>query len=180
MDISEISKALNGLQFKQSDFEFENFFIEATQTHSRQLVAVMVEIERLHAEQMILSEKIKSTDSKGTAVLLNRELNNVKNQYDRLVEWYDNLSPADRKSMIANFENEEPAYWANYLGRQAALEILTVGRTVKQTMDMMSNLPVDEFEEAVRICARFANLIKDTTTEVESGMGININGVLEG
>ena len=177
MDINEISDALDGLHVDCSEYEFQNFFLETYPTSARQLIAVMQEIERLHAHQLTLKYDLECTSLPGKKMLLQRELRNIKKRYEQLIFWYDQIDPDMRRAILNSFDSQEPEYWANHLGRQAALELLTMGRSSKKTMDMMSNLPIDAFEEAVRICLRYANLIKDTTSGVEQAMGVSITGM---
>ena len=60
MNISEIVQALNNISIAESNFEFENFFLETFPTKSRQLVAVMAEIEKLYSQHLNLTESFKS------------------------------------------------------------------------------------------------------------------------
>lgn len=177
MNISEISSALDSLQLGRSPYEFDNFFLEAYPTSARQLVAVMQEIETLHAEQLMIKEKLDACESAGERMILERKQKVARNKYSQLVSWYDEIDPDMRTAILDSFDLQEPEYWANHLGRQAALELLSTGRTSKPTMDQMSCLPVDAFEEAVRICVRYANLIRETTATVEQSMGASVSGV---
>lgn len=176
MDINEITKILDSLPTGRSDYEFEHFFLESHPTPARQIVAVMKEIELLHAEISRLSVDLNQEKSPN----LQRVLTETKQKYDQAVTWYENIDPDIRDAIISEYSVQEAEYWANYLGRQAALELLTFGRTTKDTMDRMSCLPVEAFEESVRICVRYAALIKNTTASVEETLGINTDGVPNG
>lgn len=180
MNISEISTLLDTLSTGMSDYEFENFFLESFPTSSRQLVSAMKRIEELHFQIEILRNSIDNAKNDLEDLrnaLDRRKLFEMQKQYDQLVFWYQSIDPEIRKKLVDSYEEQEPEYWANYLGRQAAIELLTIGRTTKETMDKMSNLPVDAFEESVRVCTRYAQLIKDTTASVEESLGINVNNL---
>lgn len=180
MNITEITDALDGLPLGFSSYEFENFYLESYPTSARQLVAVMQEIERLHAEQLKLKTKLDETTCEGDRMLLSRQLKTIKVKYDQLVFWYNEIDPDLRTAIMNSLDVQEPDYWANYLGRQAAIELLTLGRTSREVMDKMAQLPVEAFEESVRICVRYANLIKETTASVEQSMGVSVSGVPNG
>jgi len=170
MNITEISKHLDQINTGQSDFEFENFFIETFPTRARQLVAVMLEIEDLHSQ-------ITAAELSGNTQITVRKLTQLKQKLNRLYNWYESIPAKERTEILKNYENEESAYWTNVLGRQAAIEVLTDQKTSAETMNNMSNLPVDEFEEAVRICSKYTALIQDTTESVENSLANNITGI---
>lgn len=158
--INEITTELDKLPTSRTQYEFENFHVESYPTQARQLIAVMKEIERLRLELF------QHSDSQ------HRSYTELKTELNQALEWY-NAIPADtRRVILDNFENQEGQYWAKYLGREAAIEMITIGRTSKETMDKMASLPVSDFEEAVKICVRYASLIKDTTSSVETSLGI--------
>ena len=177
MSILEISKALNSIPTAQSDFEFENFFIETFPTRARQLVAVMLEIEKLYAEKLDLELSINNDSNNNDDIVLKRRLITTTQKLNRLHNWYATIPSKERNEILKNYENEEPTYWANVLGRRAAMEVLTDQRTSKETMDAMSNLPVNEFEESVRICVKYVSLIRNTTEDAEYTMESHITGL---
>lgn len=184
MNIEEISEILDDLPLGNTEYEFENFCLETIPTTSRQLVSVMMEIEDLYAEKQRLEGEISAKTPKQSIkewdrIKINRQLKIVEQKLDQRYSWYQKMEPVVRKATLADYERQEHDYWANYLGRQAALEILTTGRTSKPTMEKMASLPIESFEDAVSICVRFANLVKDTTAVVESSTGVSTAGTQE-
>lgn len=181
MNIEEISKMLDELPLGNTEYEFENFHLESVPTTSRQLVSIMLEIEELYSEKLRLENELHGKNSRQSTknwetIRIHRSLKIVEQKLAQRYDWYQRLEPTMRKSALAEYERQEHDYWANYLGRQAALEILTIGRTSKDTMEKMASLPVESFEDAVSICVRFANLVKDTTAVVESSTGVVPSG----
>jgi hypothetical protein len=73
---------------------------------------------------------------------------------------------------VDNWEHVEKDYWINLLGKQAAIELLTLGRTSLETMNKMVRLPEDGYVKATQICVRLANTIKTTTQDAETKVGI--------
>ena len=89
------------------------------------------------------------------------------------------ISANERDALIKNYEDQEPSYWATKLGKQAALEVLSLSRTSTNTMEMMSNLPMDEFEESVRVCTKYTTLITQSIESVERSMSSITAGLPE-
>jgi hypothetical protein len=176
MDINEITKILDSLPTGRSDYEFEHFFLESQPTPARQIVSVMREIEFLHSEVERLSSEQKTEGQ----LDVRRLIIETTQKLDQAVAWFDNIDPDMRNAIISEYSAQEGEYWSNYLGRQAAIELLTIGKTTKETMNRMSCLPVESFEDAVRICVRYASLIKNTTAAVEETLGINTDGIPNG
>jgi hypothetical protein len=178
MTVKKISALLDSVNLGMSSYEFRNFFLEEHPTNARQLIAVMQDIEKLH--HRIGQAKAMQTELSGQApnLALHRKLKIMKNQYDLLISWYENIDDKTKKNILENFEKEESNYWSNYLGRQAAIELLTIGKPSFDTMDKMVKLPVEDFEKTVRVCVRYANLIKESTTNVEHAMGVSSFGGL--
>jgi hypothetical protein len=177
MDIVEITDLLDTVPTGRTRFELEYFTLEAYPTSSRQLVAAMREIEELDARLKVWTERMANETSEGELMFMHREKKVIEQQLSQLAEWYDRINPSMRSEILKCFESEEPEYWATYLGRQAAIELLTIGKTTKDTMDKMASLPEETFEDAVRVCIRYAAMIKETTMMVESSVGIETRGV---
>lgn len=176
MSIKEISSLLDAVPIGRSKYEFENLYLDQYPTTARRLTAIMEEIEDLYAEQIQLTELINNTTCDSDKIRLHRKIAKSRQRYEQLKTWYDSFDKNDRDHFLRQYENEEPEYWANYLGRQAALELITMHRTSKETMNKMSLLPVEAFEEAVRICVRYSTLIKDVTVSVENTITSNLEG----
>lgn len=167
--IDQIKNHLDIFSTLQSKYEFNNFFIEAVPTPARSLILLMEKIENLHVEISTLTE----FNVNGKNV---REITAKIKQLNMLLEWYNNVE--NPEEILMNFEKEEPKYWAYVLGRDAAIEILSRGVTSKETLNKMSLLPLQDFEEAVRICTKFANMIKNITESVEGEFANVTSGVV--
>lgn len=133
----------------QSDYEFRNFFLEKYPTPARQLTAVLEKITELR-------NQMSNNPEKGYEIQKSLEI---------METWFKSVDNPEK--ILANYENEESEYWSQVLGRDAAIEIISIGKTTAATMAKMSLLPLEDFEESVRICIKFAELIRDTTERVE-------------
>ena len=138
------------------NYQFNNFFLENYPTPARRLVAVMRKIVEL--------EPYTTTPFNTDQIIM----------FKNCVEYYESVK--NKEEVLANFEKEEPIYWSHVLGRAAAIEILSLGRTSPKTMEQMSLLPFHDFEECVRICNKYAAMVTEITEGVEqeiaaAGMG---------
>lgn len=172
MDINKIIDILDTISVDQSEYEFENFFLDTFPTSSRQLIAVMLEIENLYSQQLTIQATIEVCEEPGEIIRLSRSMQKVRKKYDQLVAWFQSIDPSEVLRIANEFDSQESDYWANHLGRAAAIELLTLGKTSKDTMDKMASLPVDAFEASVKICVRYADLIKQTTEGAEKSLGL--------
>lgn len=177
MNISEISSLLDNVPVGQTDFEFEFFNIEMSPTSARQLVSAMEEMESLTARSILVKDQIATATNAGDLIMLKRESRVIDQKLEQLRNWYDRINPGMRTEILGCFESEESEHWANRLGRQAAIELLTLGKTTPGTMDKMSALPEETFENAVRICVRYASMIKEITAKVETSLGVEVNNI---
>jgi hypothetical protein len=91
-----------------------------------------------------------------------------------LLDYLQEQNPNTLKSSVLNWEMMEKEYWINTLGKQAAIEILTVGKPSVETMNKMVRLPEDSYIKATQICVKLANAIKSTTVAAETQIGINV------
>ena len=166
--LMQIKKGLENISSGKSTFEFQSFFLESYPTPARQLVDVMKRIEELYEYIDNLSKFISDFEN-------NRAYIEAQHEIKILTDWYVNQSNKDE--ILKRFDKEEPEYWAYVLGREAAMEVLSFGRTTKETMDKMSHLPEKNFEEAVQTCVRFATLITTITENVEQELSGTVSNV---
>lgn len=76
------------------------------------------------------------------------------------------------ENAIANWQQVEAEYWTDTLGKIAAIEILTQGKTSYETMLKMVKLPTELYVKATQVCLKLANAVKDTTVKAEVDLGI--------
>jgi maltooligosyltrehalose synthase len=120
IDISKIIEFYQSVNSGYSQYELDNFLIETCPTPARQLIMVMEKILELQ-DPLLKESSFQNTTTyyKGLA------------QLNKLVEWYQNVK--NPQNVLRQFEAEEPEYWAHTLGRQAAIEILSIGKTSLDT-----------------------------------------------
>jgi len=185
MDINTVSAMLNSMPMERSNYEFKNFNLEKYGTFPRQLRAMLVEKESLYFQQVELESEIELIQYETTTAEANvaeivkkrnaarisqlaRQLANVKQQAKQVDDWLDLQDPEECQDAIENFEEYESDHWTDTLGREAAVEVLAHGRTQKDTMAQLSQLPLVDYKRAVVIIAQLANFLKDTTENAEA------------
>lgn len=168
--LNQIRKNLENISTGHSKFEFEAFVLEAYPTPARQLVAVMKRIEEIYStiESMSTLSTLENDHNY-------RTLTELQNELKILSDWY-NERP-NKEEILKRFDAEEPEYWAYVLGRMAAIEVLSLGKTSKETMNKMSHLPEKQYETAVQTCVRYTTLISSITENVEQLMLGSLNNV---
>ena len=185
MDINSVTNMLNSIPTSRSNYEFKNFNLEQYGTFPRQLRAMLLEKEMLHNQlseieadiDIIITDAAQAPAEKLAAVnkqtasrvnRLNRTIVDLKQQMRQVDNWLDLQDPEDCQDAIDNFEEYESDHWTDTLGKEAAIEVLSHGRTQKDTMAQLSQLPLADYKRAVVIIAQLANFLKDTTEKAES------------
>lgn len=185
MDINSVTAILNSIPTSRSNYEFKNFNLEQYGTFPRQLRAMLLEKESLHnqlieieAEIELINEENANSGHNQTVIKrnvartsqMNRHLVDVKQQMQQVDDWLDLQDPEDCQDAVDNFEEYESDHWTDTLGKEAAIEVLSHGRTQKNTMAQLSQLPLSDYKRAVVIIAQLANFLKDTTEKAESAL----------
>lgn len=185
MDINTVSSMLNSMPTTRSNYEFKNFNLERYGTFPRQLRAMLLEKETLHYQQTeleaeieLVEHQISTADTEIAHIVkkqlgarinhLSRQLVDIKQQTKQVDDWLDLQDPEECQDAIDNFEEYESDHWTDTLGREAAIEVLAHGRTQKDTMGQLSQLPLVDYRRAVVIIAQLANFLKDTTEKAEA------------
>lgn len=185
MEINTVSAMLNSIPTSRSNYEFKNFNLERYGTFPRQLRAMLLEKESLHYQQVTIEAEIDlaeyeiATADQSIAHIVNkrlsarisqlkRQLLDIKQQTKQVDDWLDLQDLEECQDALDNFEEYESDHWTDSLGREAAIEVLSYGRTQKATMEQLSQLPLVDYKRAVVIIAQLANFLKDTTEKAEA------------
>ena len=161
--VQTIANELKNYTKPRSDFEFETFFLGQYPTPARQMIAVMEEILRISTTITALENE--------------HQLANVNKNLKQLTNWYEGFDAKERADILKNFENEEPEYWVNVLGRRAALEVLSQKQASVETMEHMIKLPRELFETATSVCNDYIHMITDIIKNVEEKLDNPVLGV---
>jgi hypothetical protein len=99
------------------------------------------------------------------------EKNCLTHERAKLIDFLENQDHDVVKSAVDNFEKTESEYWTRYLGKKAAIEILTNNRVSADTMSMMVKLSEDDYKQVTQICVKLASAITQATKEAEEEIG---------
>jgi hypothetical protein len=143
-----------------SKFEFENFHLQSGSAYPRFIIDVINQIRKI--------------DSDLTSITTPFEINVLQEKRSNLIAILDNQNIDELTSAIENWEIVESDYWVNYLGKKAAIEILTLGKATVDTMTAMVKLPEELYIKSTQICVRLANTISDATVSAEQEIGVGV------
>jgi len=143
----------------QSAFERENFHSQSGVSTARYIIELVNKIRKIDSDLLIETrqyEKKCLEEEKQTLeeILLTQDLNELE-------------------SKVSNWEMMEREYWTEYLGKIAAIELLTYGKPSVDTMTKMAKLPEELYIRSTQICVKLANTIKEATMKAEEEIGIN-------
>ena len=142
-----------------SDFEQENFNNLAGSAYSRSIIDMI--------------NKIRKIDSDLETEARTFEKRCLEEEKTKLLEILDQQDTATLTDAVNNWQDSEQDYWVNFLGKQAAIELLTFGRPTVETMSKMVKLPEDLYIKSTQICVKLANAIKVATANAEMEIGIS-------
>jgi hypothetical protein len=144
-----------------SRFEFDNFKSQTGTGFSRHIVDTINRVRKIDSD-------IEQTTG-------SFELECLAAERTMLLDYLQEQNPNALKSSVLNWEMMEKEYWINTLGKQAAIEILTIGKPSVETMNKMVRLPEESYIKATQICVKLANAIKSTTVAAETQIGVVVN-----
>ena len=187
MDIKIASELLDRLPISRSNYEFKNFFVEKYNTFPRQLRAVLLEKERLNDDVILantdlemLNLEIESSSQAGehgsiiarrNEAKINqfrRKIDDLEKQLKQVDDWLSSYSIDECRNAILEFEQTEGDYWTEELGKQSAIELLSIDHVRRETMAKLNELPLSDYKKAVIITAQLSTFIKETTMIAES------------
>jgi hypothetical protein len=143
-----------------SEFERENFYAQTGVSSVRYIIEVINRIRKIDSDLL--------TETKPF------ETNCLKEEKNKLEKFLLDQDVSDLEVKVANWEMLEREHWAEYLGKIAAIELLTFGKASIDTMTKMVKLPEDLYIKSTQICVTLANKIKEATVKAEQEIGIGM------
>lgn len=150
----DVKKLLANVPVGRSQYEFDNFVTGSANSEARYVRDLLLE-----KEQLEYSITISEPDSRWTDQCT-KELA----QIDAILNGFTEEQIIET---LSHFEEEEGQYWAAHLGKMAAIENLTIGRTNPETLDKLALLPIEDFKNSVIITNRIMEYIRSTTARIE-------------
>jgi len=190
MDIARTRQLLDSIPAR-SDYEFRNFEIESQGSWHRQMRYVLAQKElladeieicvakiELHAHQVsqikdkteqAIRRRISDAEING----INRQLCSLQQklaQVDAYLETYDDSELDD---VTRGFEQSESDHWAELLGREVGVEVLSDKQASKHSLMQLSLLPLADYKKSVIITNQFATFLKKTAEQAEHSIAGN-------
>ena len=141
-----------------SEFETENFNSQLGSAYSRFIIDTINRVRKINSD---LETETRTFEKKC--------LNEEKSKLLQILEQQDTNKLTNA---VTDWQSTEQDYWVNFLGKQAAIELLTFGRPTVETMSKMVKLPEELYIKATQICVKLANAIKSATASAEEKIGI--------
>lgn len=161
MDIEKVRQLVAGRCTKHSYWEFINFVIEPYgEFKGRAILSVLSRLSEL--EQFKNNTVDSALFSEYTAEIA------------QLTRWISQFSEAEIIKHLDNLEDEEPRYWAERLGREAAVDLLSTGRVSKETMSRAVLLSEDDYRLFAETCGSITHVVNTISKEVEQQQGLSV------
>lgn len=144
-----------------SEFERENFEGQTGVSRARHLITIINRIRKINSD---LEQETRTF-----------ETNCLKEERDSLITVIKSQPKNEVTSILSNWQITEEEYWVDYLGKLAAIELLTNGKASQETMTRMVKLPENAYIKATQICVKLANAIKEATVMAEQDIGVDAN-----
>ena len=160
MDIREILKTVST---RQSQWEFDNFIIESFGLHKpRAILSLLNRRRELQdaLDDMNLASHTNRTDHQEILI-----------ECGRIDTWLNQHTEEEICAELAKLEADEADFWAEDLGRQCAVDLLTTGRGSKEVMSRAVLLPEAQYRKFAETCGTIMHVINTVTSEVERDQG---------
>lgn len=140
-----------------SDFERANFQNQTGTAYARYIIDTI--------------NRLRKIDSDLETETRTFEKNCLVAEKEKLQKFLEGEDKSELESALTNWEFVEKEYWSNALGKQAAIEILTLGKPSFETMNKMVKLPEELYIKSTQTCVRLANAIQSATERAETDLG---------
>ncbi len=158
MDIDVVRRLLSNRHSRQTRWEFINFIVEPYGEFKGR--AVLAALARLRE----LDEIISRTNEQHI-------LSDLSAEAEQLHNWLDQFTESQIKELLDGIEDQEEQYWAQRLGREAAIDLLSQGRVSKETMSRAVLLSEDAYRSFAETCGNIAHVVNTISQEVERQQG---------
>jgi len=141
-----------------SEFETENFNSQLGSAYARSIIDTINRVRKINSD---LENETRTFEKKC-----------LDEEKSKLLQILDQQDITKLTNAVTDWQSTEQDYWVNFLGKQAAIELLTFGRPTVDTMSKMVKLPEELYIKATQICVKLANAIKSATSSAEEAIGI--------
>ena len=160
MDQSQVRRLLANKCTTQSQWEFTNFIMEPYGEYQGR------------AALAVLTRRRDITDTLAhTPETMHSQRVDLANELVYLDQWLDQYTEEELAAQLATIEANEADYWAEKLGREAAVDLLTQGKTSKEVMTRAVLLSEEGYRKFAETCGHIGHAISSISREVEQEQG---------
>jgi len=190
MDITRIRALLDSIPAR-SEYEFRNFEIEGQGSWHRQMRYVLAQKEQLEDEIAWLTAQIDLANHQASAVKdkteqsirqrmadaenhgVNRKIKSLRQKLAQVDAYLSSYDDSELDDVARGFELSESDHWAEILGREVGVEVLSDKQASKDSLMQLAMLPLADYKKSVVITNQFANFLKKTAEQAENSLATN-------
>jgi hypothetical protein len=190
MDIARTRQLLDSIPAR-SDYEFRNFEIESQGSWHRQMRYVLSQKELLADEIEIALAKIDLSTHQVSQIkdkteqairkrisdaeinVINRNLTDLRQKIAQIDAYLATYDDSELEDIARGFEQSESDHWAELLGREVGVEVLSDKQASKHSLMQLSLLPLADYKKSVIITNQFATFLKKTAEQAEHSIAGN-------
>jgi len=147
----------------------------------RQKESLSDQIDRLTAEIELSTyslTNIKDTEERkirGRIVVAEnnerlRAKSDLVQQLSQIDAWLETYEDSEFEDVVIGLENNEGENWAELLGREVGVEVLSDKQASKGSLMQLSMLPLADYKKSVLITNQFAGFLKKTAEQAEASV----------
>lgn len=163
MDQSTIRKLLSGRHSTRTQWEFVNFVLEEQGSHQpRQVLAQLTRLRDIN-------DQLGNIPGDGGMNLSLRE--DLIAEKGQISAWLDQFTEEELSAHLEGLEAGEAEYWPEYLGRQAAIDLLSTGHVSREVIARAVLFSEEDYRKFATVCANISHVINTVSREIDHQMG---------
>jgi hypothetical protein len=163
MDQSTARRLLQGRHSTRTQWEFVNFVLEEQGSHMPRQVLAQLTRYRDISDQL----DVIPADT-GMNLTLREDLIAERKQIEA---WLEQCTEQELAEHLAGLEAGEAEYWPEHLGRQAAVDLLSIGHVSKEVIARAVLLSEDDYRKFATVCGNISHVINSVSREIDHQMG---------
>ena len=99
-----------------------------------------------------------------------RAKSDLVQQLSQIDAWLETYDDSEFEDVVIGLENNEGENWAELLGREVGVEVLSDKQASKSSLMKLSMLPLADYKKSVLITNQFAGFLKKTAEQAEASV----------
>jgi len=118
------------------------------------------------AEECAIRKRIVTADNNERL----RAKSDLVQQLSQIDAWLDTYEDSEFEDVVVGLERSEGENWAELLGREVGVEVLSDNQASKGSLMQLSMLPLADYKKSVLITNQFASFLKKTAEQAEASV----------